>query len=228
MIKKESLILVVLLFVAAMVIFGCAQQEQTSVTSVPLIISNFPHEDGNQWESTFSVVYGTTEVSSRRITREFNGTTTLENGLIAQNLMVSWGAVSSTVSMSGASKTFAAPWSFSLYYVSANGVYDYGEPTNPTTEATMVIPLPLQVGDTWTISGRTHEAIAEEEVTVPAGTFNTIKVAIRSWGNSEPDEYEWYAEGVGLVKSYTWFVAADINNDPVEGSFNEELVSKNF
>ncbi len=63
---------------------------------------------------------------------------------------------------------------------------------------------------------QTYEIVAQESVTVPAGTFETYKVnltltekmAISMNGTEVPVEFttnstQWYAEGVGLIKSAT-------------------------
>ena len=45
------------------------------------------------------------------------------------------------------------------------------------------------------------EILWEEEITVPAGTFNCIKIHFHQERDKEiTDEYAWYADGIGQVK----------------------------
>ena len=89
----------------------------------------------------------------------------------------------------------------------------------------VTIPNDIEVGDEWsqTISGDAgsdggesnsgisievnYKAIGFETVTVPAGTFEAIKIEqsnslpTESYFSAMPNRFTWYAEGVGIVKS---------------------------
>lgn len=80
----------------------------------------------------------------------------------------------------------------------------------------LVTPASLSVGDSWTAEGSgtvttdatgaqafstttTYEAVGEESVTVPAGTYTAIKISGATEGS--PPAMSWTAEGVGTVKT---------------------------
>jgi len=212
---------------------GCGKAGNTSSLSM----SSYPHQNGYQWEYKTTLTIGASDISTYTIKQYFNGETTLSNGLVVQNLCSSYDATSSVgITAIKIIKSFASPSSTWLYYVSGAGVYSYGTTTYPTTEATCLFPLPLDVGDIWTIAGVTYEVIKEEDITVPAGNFRTLKVAASSSGTGQYD-YKWYADGIGLVKSSFNFLTLSstveggriiLSTIEVEGCFVEELVRKNF
>ena len=62
------------------------------------------------------------------------------------------------------------------------------------------LPLPLRVGQVGRGSSADHvgwKVEAEEEVSVPAGTFKALRCAIRTWSNYS---ILWIVPGVGVVK----------------------------
>lgn len=75
------------------------------------------------------------------------------------------------------------------------------------------LPNPLVVGQKWEWSGsdptqaerrESSRTVGFENVTVPAGKFRAMKVITEITGGSMPKtRTNWYAEGVGLVKSAT-------------------------
>ncbi len=75
------------------------------------------------------------------------------------------------------------------------------------------LPNPLVVGQKWEWSGKDPTQVeyrersrvdAAEQVTVPAGKFRAMKVVTEVTGGSAAKTVtNWYAEGVGLVKSTT-------------------------
>lgn len=219
-----GLIGLALILIAGFGMLGCGQTENLTALS----ITNFAHENGYEWKHKYTVIEGTLESNTFNIIRRLDGETTLSNGIIAQNFVVSYEANPTGSTANGMVRAFGFPFTSSFYYVCKTGVYSYGFVTRPTTEATLVLPLPLETGKVWTTSDGTFKAIGEEEITVPGGTFEAIKVTFTFHGNSEPYIYEWYADGVGLVKSYTLFLYADKNGQVGEGAIIEELLSKNF
>ena len=75
------------------------------------------------------------------------------------------------------------------------------------------LPNPLVVGREWKWSGKdptqveyqeSSRVVAVEQVTVPAGKFRAMKVVTEiSSGRASKTKTNWYADGVGLVKSTT-------------------------
>jgi len=74
----------------------------------------------------------------------------------------------------------------------------------------------------------TCEAIAEEQIIVPGGTFNAIKVAVSPIGTSEVYCYEWYADGAGWIKTVVEDVFIVRGSSYEVGTWVEELVDKSF
>ena len=76
-----------------------------------------------------------------------------------------------------------------------------------------LLPNPLVVGQKWEWTGKdptqveyheTSRTVGVENVTVPAGKFRAMKVITEISGGSTPKtKTNWYADGVGLVKSAT-------------------------
>ena len=72
------------------------------------------------------------------------------------------------------------------------------------------LAFPMEVEKTWSygsaVGNITKTVMLQENVTVPAGTFNTYKI---QYDYSEADEssqgiiyYEWFANDVGIIKEY--------------------------
>lgn len=201
-----------ILVVSAIVgLVGCG------VTGTSSTSNYYPHQDGYQWVYKSTFVIGTTESSVIKKTVSFSGTTILSGGLTVQNMTVSEEVGAFAV------KALAAAASY--YYVNENGVYTYGNSLSPTTEGTLVIPLPLEVGKKWSREGSfSCEAVAVEDVAVPAGTFRAIKVQV-----GDSSFCEWYADKVGRVKSFVDNITFyNLSGEVMVGSYSEELVSKNF
>jgi len=94
----------------------------------------------------------------------------------------------------------------SLIYMAGN-YYDHGDSTGETPNTyLMILAEPLVVGNKWvrmqTDSGvETAEIVSmDTEITTPYGTFTTMVVEIDSQTRGITDR-EYYAEGVGLVKT---------------------------
>jgi hypothetical protein len=106
----------------------------------------------------------------------------------------------------------------------------------------VTIPTHINPGDTWsqdtqlelttpngTISGTINysfQAVGPEQVTVPAGTFNAMKVHVTSSSKSQisgipvtitSDGFDWFASGVGRVKSSENVTANGNSLSDVEG-----------
>lgn len=206
---RRALFMAAVAAAALVGLIGCSQ-----LASQPAA-NYFPRENGYSWVYKDSfITSGEVEITSETETRKVDGTTLLPSGLTAINFVSSseW-AVSATT----------------YYYVDGAGVYHYGTAAHPTTEAQQILAFPLEAGKVWTRSGSMIcEAIGAEDVTVPAGTFRAMKVLVGG-----TDYYEWYADGVGLVKGQISLMIATLEAGtgrfiPTEGFYIVQLTSKNF
>ncbi len=210
-------IILALILVVGIGMVGCGQNPQG-------ISSNyFPHNDGYLWAYACKQTIGTSESPGTR-TYYFNGTTTLSDGKTVQKFMVSEEAGSAAVSIYGVAGGNGN------YLIDGSGVYQYGNLSRSTIEAILILPFPLNVGRTWQRGALgTFEVLGVETVKVFAGTYQAIKVGLQE---EDFEMYEWYADGVGLIKSYTKFpVTTEIDNGSATDEaliLTEELVSKNF
>jgi hypothetical protein len=210
-----SIIFTLILMLGSGVV-GCGQDLQASSPNY------FPHNDGYSWEYTCRLTVGSTLESEWTKTVYFDGTATLSDNRVVQKLLISEEVASASV------KACSIVGGNGYYQINDGGVYRYGNLSNPTTEATLILPFPLEVGNTWEREGMgTFEVLGVETVEVPAGTFEVFKIGLQG------DEfYEWYADGVGMVKSSISALVTRIENGRIvpgeEGIFTEELASKNF
>ena len=189
-------------------LFGCGK---TGDTAPP---NYFPLVNGYQWQYHAKLLIGTVESQSTNETRTVNGTSQLTGSLTVINLIVSHESGSSDI----------------LYYsADETGIYQYGSAAHPTLEATQILAFPLTPGKSWKQSSLLLQAIGEEKVTVPAGTFEAMKVM-----DTNGDIIAWYTDGVGLVKysvediTITTIEAGTGNMINVSANYTSELVSKNF
>jgi hypothetical protein len=74
------------------------------------------------------------------------------------------------------------------------------------------LPIPLVAGQKWEWTGKDptqveyrekSQVVGPETVTVPAGKFRAMKVTTEITGSATKVRTNWYADGVGLVKSVT-------------------------
>ena len=222
---KKYLFLLTLLVLG----MGCS----TSTPDSALKTNFFPHEDGYSWEYKYTETFGTIE-SIFTTRKYFDKSVTLNNDVIVQKFIVSYEALSqiAKTKIIVSARVSSLNSDVNYYYIDEKGVYTYGYEGYPTTEATLFLPLPLQVGKKWSLGHYySCEAIAEEKIIVSAGTFNAIKVALNESNTTESSWYIWYADGVGMVKSYQNLVLYYFENGSFvqsPGVFVEELVSKNF
>ena len=96
----------------------------------------------------------------------------------------------------------------STFFYSTEVEITYSEPV-------LQFPLPISVGDIWNWSGYQMkngdttevsiigEAIGEEKVELPAGKFNTLKIKVlfEEKDGEKTTLYQWFAPGVGSVKT---------------------------
>jgi hypothetical protein len=208
LLKTNLIFLTAAVIMTTLMAVGCGQ---TGSTPAP---NYFPHENGYRWVYKTQLNIGTVESWRLDQTCHVGGTSQLTGGLTVINFVMSVEA--------------SSPITY-YYYTDATGVYNYGNSSHPTTEADQILAFPLEAGKVWTRNASEpllSEAIGIEDVTVPAGTFRAMKVTI---GNG--DFYEWYADGVGLVKTLINLVVTTLEAGKVivaEGTFVRELKSKNF
>jgi hypothetical protein len=87
-----------------------------------------------------------------------------------------------------------------LYVEKSNGIFTVGDPSSPWSNLILVVPYPAEPGKSVTTRGQTVTIEAQEDITVPAGTFRCVRV---KYTLAEPQGLEWtswYGRGVGLVK----------------------------
>lgn len=199
MFKKYWFIFMALAFTITAIVTGCETLQTVDATGGR---EYFPNTDGYIWNYR-STQTGTTEIGL--VKYSFNGTTTV-GGLTVQKYKgeAFLGTLANT--------------SESLMRVTDTDVKTYGSTTSPTTEATNYFIFPLKIGNKWLISG-TNEAtvVAQENVSVPAGTYiNCFKIRY-PYGSSYTDM--WLAKNVGIVKLLSYSTT---------GALTMELTSKSF
>ncbi len=219
MFRKEIVVSIVCVLVLIGVL-GCGQsvQQQTPV-------NYFPHNDGYSWEYAYVFTYGTVEVTMVK-TRYFDGTATLPGEETVQRLISSEEVIG--INHINSSSIMD---SCGYYLVDDSGVYYYGTSSNPITEADLILPFPLEIGTSWQRDGVTFEVLGVETVSVPAGSFDAFKIGYV--GEDDAEFYEWYADGVGLVKYYFGGVGTIVDTDGgssrlVSFVITHELAEKNF
>jgi hypothetical protein len=95
-----------------------------------------------------------------------------------------------------------------------------------------VLPDPLVAGKKWEWTGKdptqveqheTYRTVAFENVSVPAGKFRAMKVVTEiSAGATPKTRTDWYADGVGLVKSVTQAGQIKYGSELTDYSFKNE------
>ena len=109
------------------------------------------------------------------------------------------------------------------YYREDNtGVYKYGSGPSPTTEGKIWIKYPLEVGATWEAGyiWWPHSVLTRESIITRAGTFDCKETDLKNIPGSW--DYEWFAQGIGLIKEYSGYAGAGNNWT------SREVISKNF
>jgi hypothetical protein len=215
---------IVIFVVAAILIIGCGTPEDlgtwkvnvtenpaTEVSLPPASSSSdecgnayYPIVDGAQWNYT-----GPTGLFSHRLTVETGDefTIVVESGadtFIIRGLCLEGGDIN----------LLQVPGN-SLSYSGEGG----GSTMTTTSNEGITLPGDIQQGDDWSqtigvkvsagdqtmdfIIDTTYTALGYETVTVPAGTFNALKIEQSAdMGGSEPTiQTLWYVQDVGLVKS---------------------------
>jgi hypothetical protein len=108
------------------------------------------------------------------------------------------------------------------FRVTDAGVFGYGSPSSPTTEARTEFVFPLEIGSSWTTDISTSEVVAIENVTVPLGTYNNCFKVVTSQPANDTYTNVWLASNVGIVKSEYFYL------NPPTVTTTSELTSKNF
>ena len=209
--KTRIFFLTALVILAAVVIIGCGHK--VTIQADP---NYFPSVNGYRWVYEEKLFLGTVESWHMEQTAYISGTSQLPTGLVVINMVMT--------------DEVSSPTTY-YYSVNATGVYNYGNSNHSTTEADRILAFPLVAGQTWTRSmspALSSVALGFENVTVPAGTFRAMKVM-----TNNGDFYEWYSDGVGLVKTLmnvivTTFEAGTGRVVATEGTYARELKSKNF
>jgi hypothetical protein len=99
-----------------------------------------------------------------------------------------------------------------------------------------ILKIPFVTGAQWTWSGKSttqmemterYKVIGIERVVVPAGTFQAVKVETKiAEGSGMLVRNFWYAEGVGVVKSWSEAGAIDYGYELIDYSFKKATPAK--
>jgi hypothetical protein len=166
----------------------------------PSASSYFPLSVGSVWNSEYYVLSGTTLASLDTIQTGSVVTTALEKATHSSGKEVIKFKYESTVHMRNPDTTMTGT---TYSYILEEGDYYLGFSALDDTTADTLMPTDLSVGKTWNQGGASAEVVAEEDVTVKAGTYKkAAKVELASGvGGVTFDLYSWYAKGVGQVQS---------------------------
>ena len=210
------------LLVCLIFMVGCAQttatttttSTTTSTTTTVLVggVEYFPNTNGYSWNYRHTST-DTTHESVPTLTS--NGFTTIYG-----NTVQIWRSELSTPTL-GTSSTYET-----YLKVTTGEVSMYGTSASPTSEPTVLLSFPLQIGSRWNLlSGYTSEAIVTsfETISVPFGTFECFRVDLNVYGIS-PISSSWYARNVGMVKSVVYTVSSGV----IVSTATQELTGKNF
>jgi len=170
----------------------------TTTTLLTLTAEYFPNTNGNNWtyKATLYDSAWTTPTLEGTAEVVFNGTRVLPDGIKIAQVLINTSNIPPMLS------------TMETYLIATNSeVKEYGDSAfSPTSEASQVdLVFPSVAGDKWIFSpssGITSEALSQESVTVPAGTYDCFKVTFiqpASFGSSNIDS-RWYAKNVGIVK----------------------------
>jgi hypothetical protein len=92
-------------------------------------------------------------------------------------------------------------------HVSKDGVWDARDALSnePILVASVCLKLPHKPDQQWDERDWTRTACGPERVNVPAGEFAAIRVVVRKRGEpkADPEQTEWFAPGVGIIKLET-------------------------
>jgi hypothetical protein len=96
--------------------------------------------------------------------------------------------------------------------VGKDGVFRHSMNGEKVEPAARILKLPFKSGDSWKIASKFkginvdfEYTYSEAEITVPAGKFKTIVAKSNKFtaGNLDVEVIQWYAKGVGMVKTAT-------------------------
>jgi hypothetical protein len=185
----------------------------TTSTTTTTYESYFPWKGFGQEQATYQVdsykvnIYGTVETSSTTESWEDLGAPIVTgSSTIQANIRIDV--------ISGGS------WLTYYYSDNSSGLYYHG--TQPTFEASLLLPYPPMVGTTWE-SGSffgPNEVLTEETVVTAAGTFNCVKASYVTYPGAW--DYRWYSQDAGLVKQYEGYGGVGSSH------VTREIISKNF
>jgi hypothetical protein len=185
-----------LLIPLVVLIVGCGGEEEEA-NYFPLTVGNEWNFDMTMTETTPSDTFVVTATQNLEITTE----TTLDNGTEVFEMIM-------TMTFDD---TLVPDFADTVYFDETEDyimVYDAKADTVPSDT---MLALPLETGKTWA----DHEVMGQDDVTVPAGTFNDC------WEIREVDDedttYMYWASDVGMVK----MIADDIDADTTENVLME-------
>lgn len=168
----------------------------------------FPINIGNKWEYSGYTLSGTD--TSSTMTSEINIT---KKDKIGDNDVFE--SVSKTAIRTRVPDTTITSYDTSYIRETKDAILTYA--TKTATPETSLL-LPLKKDKTWKqISGSdttTYTVKDQEDVTVKAGTYKKcwkVEAKVTMYGITIPTNF-WYADGTGLVKSYTEYTIATVTS----------------
>ena len=181
----------------------------------------FPMSVGSQWDYSGYMLYGTTTAAmdtlqTMTMTTVAQAKTTLTGGEEVVPFQ-------STVITRQLFPIVMTDTSIGTSYSREVGdaILSYESTSDSTPDTVMM--MPLEEGKTWhNGSNSTALVVGKEDVTVAAGTYkNAWKIKYTSVSGSDTMEiFQWFAKGVGAVKTHYEFTDAGYNM-----IFNQELSS---
>ncbi|MEO0091274.1 MAG: hypothetical protein ABIK61_00985 [candidate division WOR-3 bacterium] len=168
----------------------------------------FPVKVGNIWNYTGYTTYGNDTLYMVQMKNEITEKTTINNNDAYRQM-----SYITTYAYMPVPDTF---YDTTIHYFveTKDAVLSYGSPFGQPDTA---LKLPLKKDKTWTqiyTSGDTvtFKVLIQEDVTVPAKTYKNAWKIEQRWSGSTTPTYFWYADGVGMIKTYsetgtskTWF-----------------------
>jgi len=212
---------------AVIMLLSCKKEEE------PVTARFWPLAEGNQWttaeEYYWEVTYVGSDTSTSQTTNTVEALEERDDGKLVCPVATTTTEEDSII------------YSRTYYHVTEDSIYIYSMDKN-AEEPTAVEPNNLEVGTEWdgnlvipvevpnfsTDFSARYKVIGQEQVKVPAGTFDCLVIQI-DIADPEVDSAatQWRAEGVGIVKMSTKFTTkVSVFDVDIEGT--SELESINF
>jgi len=177
----------------------------------------YPLSVDSVWKTESYALRGTTLAALDTVLTGTELTTALEKATHSNGKEVIKFKTESTTRLKNPDTT----WTYTSYsFLREENEVILGYSTLDDSTADTVLVQDLSVGKTWNQHGVTYTVVAEENVTVQAGTYKQaakVKVPMSSGGFSY-DMFIWFAKGTGLVQT-----KYEYTNAGVTSKYHEEL-----